>query len=241
MKSIITFVLILVINLSAQAQELLSAAELLNKSLAHHDPDNQWYQRNHTLDLVSKRPSGDDRLTKVLLHHKGATFGMEMERDGHAINTQLKNGNCTATVDGASEYTDEQAEKYRLSCEGITRWRDYHGYMLGMPMNLKDPGTILDPMAKRTTFMGEDVIALRVTYDEAVGSDIWYFYLDLDTYALIGTRFYHDESKNDGEYLTFEGEIEVDGIRLPQSRKWYYNNNDEFLGEDVVKEILNVE
>ncbi len=241
MKSVIIFALILLTSPTAKAQELPSAAELLDKSIAHHDPGNQWYERNHTVDLISKRPSGEDRPTTVLLHHKDAMFGMEMTRDGHAIKTQLKSGDCTATVDGASEFTEEQAEKYRLSCEGITRWRDYHGYMLGMPMNLKDPGTILDPVAKRTTFMGEDVIALRVTYDEAVGSDIWYFYLDPSNYALIGTRFYHDESKNDGEYLTFEGEIEAEGIRLPEARKWYYNSNDEFLGEDVIRGILNVE
>lgn len=216
------------------AQDLPSASDLLDKSLEYHDPEGSWYQLNHSLDLLSKRPSGEDRYTTILLSHADGMFGMEMERDGLDIKTSTKDGSCEATVDGRTEYTEEQQEKYRLHCEGIVRWRDYHGYMLGLPMKLKDPGTLLDPQARTDTFMGEDVLALKVTYEESVGADTWYFYLDPETYALVGTRFYKDESKNDGEYITFEGEIEHDGIRLPKVRKWYYNNNDEFLGEDDI-------
>ena len=219
------------------AQELAPASELLQNSLDHHDPDRQWYSLNHTIEHLSRRPSGDDRLTTILLHHNKATFGMHMERDGLNIETSLKGGECEATIDGSPEYTAEQEEAYRLNCEGITRWRDYHGYMLGLPMIIQDPGAILDPVARRESFMDNEVITLKVTYEPGVGGDTWYFYLDPESYAIrivwiVGCRFYHDESKNDGEYITFEGEIEAGEIRLPKVRKWYYNSNDEFLGED---------
>ena len=235
LRRLVTLLFVLCICLPVSAQELPPAAELLEKSIDHHDPDRQWYTSNHSIEMLSRRPSGDDRYTTVLLHHNEVTFGMEMERDGLTIETSLKDGECTATVDGTTEFTEEQAEKYRLNCDGITRWRDYHGYMLGLPMVLKDPGTILDPEAKQIKFMDRDVIALKVTYDPDVGGDTWYFYLDPETYALIGCRFYHDESKNDGEYLTFEGEISYGNFRLPKVRKWYYNNNGEFLGEDEIR------
>ena len=214
------------------AQELPPASELLQQSLDHHDPERQWYSLNHTIEHLSRRPTGDDRLTTVLLHHNVAAFGMQMKRDGLNIETSLKGSECEATIDGSTEYTAEQEEAYRLNCEGITRWRDYHGYMLGLPMIIQDPGAILDPVARRESFMGNDVITLKVTYEPGVGGDTWYFYLDPESYAIVGCRFYHDESKNDGEYITFEGEIEAGDIRLPKVRKWYYNSNDEFLGED---------
>lgn len=219
---------------NAFAQDALSASDLLNKSLKHHDPEGNWYASNHTVELLSKRPSGDDRYTTIMLSHANGSFGMEMKRDGLDLKTYTKDGVCEAMVDGSTSFTEEQEEKYRLHCEGIVRWRHYHGYMLGLPMKLKDAGTVLDPEARKDTFMGKEVYALKVTYEASVGEDIWYFYLDPSTYALIGTRFYHDESKNDGEYLIFEGEIEHNGIRLPKVRKWYYNNNGEFLGEDEI-------
>jgi hypothetical protein len=159
---------------------------------------------------------------------------MEMDRDGHRIEARTTPDGCSAAIDGSATYTKEQEESYGLSCEGIARMRDYHGYLVGLPMKLRDPGTRLDPEARRDTFMEKEVITLRVTYDENVGSDVWYFYLDPATHALVGTRFYHDESKNDGEYLTFERETEHEGIRLPKIRKWYYNSSGEYLGEDEI-------
>lgn len=218
------------------AQPLPDAASFLEQALQHADPDGLWYSQNHSIDLLSKRPTGEDRRTTIHLDHKDAHFGMNMVRDGLDIVTSMEEDACVATVNGSSDYSAEQAEKYRLSCEGITRWRDYHGYMLGLPMILLDPGTLLDPEVRSVEFMGQDVLALKVTYEPDVGADTWYFYFHPSTHALVGCRFYHDESKNDGEYLTFEGEItSSSGIVLPRSRKWYYNNNDEFLGEDIIQ------
>ena len=54
---------------------------------------------------------------------------------------------------------------------------------------------------------GQAVYALRVTYDESVGKDTWYFYLDRKTCALVGHRFYHDEAVGDGEYAVLSEEV----------------------------------
>jgi len=51
---------------------------------------------------------------------------------------------------------------------------------------------------------------------------------------LIGYRFYHEEAKNDGEYITLEGEESVQGIKIPKNRHWYYNKDDKFLGADFL-------
>ena len=75
-----------------------------------------------------------------------------------------------------------------------------------------------------------------MTYEAEVGEDIWYFYFDPANYAMIGYRFYHDESKNDGEYITLDGETIVNKIRFPQTRKWYINADDTFLGADILVE-----
>ena len=179
------------------AQKLPTGQELLEKSLAYHDPENAWYSRNHVIELVSKRPVASDRISTIYLYHAASSFGMDLRRDGLMIQTKLNSEDCSATIDGKSEISKEQEDTYRLSCEGITRWRDYHGYMLGLPMKLNDPGTMIHQEVRRVSFSDRDVLAIRVTYDEEVGKDIWYMYFDPTTFALVGTRFYHDETKNE--------------------------------------------
>ena len=111
----------------------------------------------------------------------------------------------------------------------------FHGYLLGLPAKLMDPGTILDDSVRTAMFDGRETNVLKVTYDAGVGQDTWYFYFDPSTSALVGSRFYHDESKMDGEYLVFEGEFVQDGLRLPKARKWYMNADSTYLGTDVIE------
>jgi hypothetical protein len=67
-----------------------------------------------------------------------------------------------------------------------------------------------------------------------VGSDTWYFYFDIETFALKRYQFFHDESKNDGEYIILDGEIEIEEILMPKNRSWYYNSDNTFLGTDIL-------
>ena len=73
--------------------------------------------------------------------------------------------------------------------------------------------------------------ALKVTYEEGVGSDTWYVYLDRETPALVGYRFYHREAKGDGEYVLLEGEATGGGLRLPRQRAWYTKPGPEAFGD----------
>ena len=72
----------------------------------------------------------------------------------------------------------------------------------------------------------------QVDYEKEVGNDRWYFYFDPITYAMEVYQFYHEESKNDGEYILLTEEIEVNGIKMPKNRAWYYNKNHEYANYD---------
>lgn len=77
--------------------------------------------------------------------------------------------------------------------------------------------------------------SVRVTYEEDVGSDTWYFYLDPLNYRMVGYRFYHDEAANDGEYIVLQDEYRLGGLRIPQSRSWYRNDDGTYLGTDILR------
>ncbi len=229
-----TIVLLFLCGLIPAAGAQPAPATLLRQSIAYHDPDGVWAAHTHRFTLQEARPDGKTRTTRFVLDHPAGSFALYVERDGHVIEAHHRGTDCTATLDGVSDIPDDLREQYRLSCDGLAWWHAYYGYVHALPMNLTDPGTNLAPEVTRTTFAERPVYALRVTYDADVGSDTWYFYFDPETSALVGSRFYHDEAANDGEYLVFEGEVVHDGIRLPKTMRWYVNADGRFLGADTV-------
>ena len=127
-----------------------------------------------------------------------------------------------------------ERDEHRLTCETLERRRDYYAYLWGLPMKLLDPGTVLAPEVVESDFDGRPARRLKVTYEEGVGDDTWYFYFDPESSALVGYRFYHDEAANDGEYILLSGEVAAHGLRLPRARTWFTHAQDELLGTDTL-------
>lgn len=209
-----------------------SATELLDRSIAYHDPEGRLLTEPHRMDFLERRPGGPEERSEVLIDIRGERF--ELHRRQQGIAGVVDPSQCVMTLHGRSELTDEEREKHRLSCDRLKRTRDYYTYLWGLPMKLRDPGTLLGEV-KETTFEDRDVYGLRVTYDAEVGGDVWYVYFDRQSFAMVGYRFYHDESANDGEYIVLEGEVEAEGIRLPKKRTWYTHQDDRLLGTDSLE------
>ena len=87
--------------------------------------------------------------------------------------------------------------------------------------------------------MPKDYLVLDVTYDQEVGSDVWRFYFDPETYAMEVYQFFKGEAdgegKNTGEYILLEGIQMVEGMKIPKTRAWYYNKDDKYLGTDILQ------
>lgn len=212
--------------------EVPSAEELVSRSIDYHDPDGRFLTGPHRLWFLETRPDGPDRRSEVLIDVPGERF--EMVRAGeHEVAGVIEPGRCAMTLDGRSEVSEAERQEHRLTCERLTLMRDYYTYLWALPMKLRDPGTQLGRVSE-TVFEGEPVYDLRVTYDQEVGGDVWYFYFDRESYALVGYRFYHDESKNDGEVIILDGEVEAEGLRLPKQRTWITHQDERLLGTDVL-------
>jgi len=208
----------------------LAAEELLNRSIVYHDPDGRWERGTFEITDQSSRLDGTGRRTVLRFDNARSRFEIEQVVDGRDLKIAMENDAVVEVrLDGRAELSPEEIDRYRLSPAQVLATRNFYLYLYGLPMKLKDPGTRLDPEAKETVFQGRPAYELRVTYDESVGSDTWYFYLDRETYALVGHRFYHDESAGDGEYTVLSEEVSGEGLRLPRVRKWYRNQGDEFF------------
>jgi hypothetical protein len=211
-----------------------SSAHLLAKSIAFHDPDSIWQDGVFRLHLEETRPDGPSRRTTLLVDNSTGRFEIATQRDGAQIDGVLEGDGCELRLDGSTEFTEEEREKFRLTCERLEWLRNYYVYLWGLPMKLLDGGMVLDPDVLVTTYQDKPVRALGVSYDPEIGSDVWYFYLDTETHAVAGYRFFHDEAKGDGEYITLDGMIEAGGLQLPKARAWYTNAEDRYLGTDTL-------
>lgn len=229
------FTLILLFPLWAAAQTP-SAQEVLNNSIRYHDPQSQWAKAPLRIQLRETRPGAADRETSLVIDLTAERFVLDQLREGNRLVYRLEKGACLYELNGHSDLTEEEIKTHRLNCDRAKSMRDFYTYLWGLPMKLHDPGTIIGEEVLDTRFNEQPCWGLRVTYSPEVGKDTWYFYFAKDNYALIGYRFYHDEAKNDGEYIILEEEATVGGFRLPRVRKWYTHGEEAFLGSD---ELLN--
>ena len=227
------FLLALFLGPRLQAQEL-SASEVLNKAIQFHDPSGVWqtFKGDFTVEMTS--PNRPVRTSKISLDFGQELFDLQVKRGEENYRYWLSKNTCILSYDGDTEFSEEIKKEYRLTCERANMMKNYYTYLYGLPMKLKDPGTQLHPEVQKKRFKGKEYLVLKVDYAQEVGEDTWYFYFDPKTFAMEVYQFYHDETKNDGEYILLSGLEKVQGIKMPKKRDWYYNKDDKFLGSDLL-------
>lgn len=236
MKYILTSCLCL-LGLLSQGQEQIGA-ELLDKAIAFHDPKGNWKTFKSTFKITLDTPDNPVRESKITINLPEEIFQIEEKKEGNIIQYSLVKEECSISFNGSSSFSEEDNKQFRLNCERAHLWKDYYTYLYGLPMKLKDPGTHIDPRVIKKKFKGKDYLVLKVTYDENVGSDVWFFYFDPVHFALEVYQFYKGDpsgaGKDSGEYILLSETEIVNGIKMPKIRAWYYNKDDQYLGTDTL-------
>lgn len=239
MKTLYLLLFIVPLQITSQS---LSGEQLLYKSMAYHDSNGYWSTFIGAFNVTMETPNSSDRKSTIFINLSDEEFFLAAKRDTIVTEYKLQKDKCSFTLNGQSDISDELAETHRLSCERANMYKNYYTYLYGLPMKLTDPGTNVHDTVERKTFKGKDYLVLKVTYDEGVGSDIWYFYFNPETYAMEVYQFFKtDDSGNlkpdSGEYILLTGEEVISGIKMPKTRAWYYNKDDKYLGTDILSAL----
>ncbi len=216
--------------------QLPTPQEVIEKSIDFHDPDRIWGKENLTIALREKRPDGANRTSKLKFNWSQSAFELHRDIDGNQISYQISQQDTLIYFNGQAVTDSALIRKYRLEKKHALLLRDYYNYLYGLPMLLKEDIAFAHEV-RDTVFDSRHVYSVSLHYEPPVGNDIWYFYFDKNDYSLMGYRFYHDPSANDGEYIVVEGMAELEQFKLPKIRKWYLNKNAKFLGEDTITEL----
>ena len=213
---------------------MLSGIELLEKSIEYHDPNSNWESFDGQFQVTMKTPGKSDRKTEIVINLPHEYFYSKATRDSIIIEFSIDKENCEILFNGNTNFSEDIANKHQLNCERALLYKNYYTYLYGLPMKLKDHGTIINDKIETRFFKEKKYLVLNVSYTEEVGNDIWYFYFDPKSYALEVYQFFHDESKNDGEYVLLSEEEIIQEIKMPKVRIWHMNKDDKFLGTDIL-------
>lgn len=213
----------------------LTATQLLDKTIEYHDPSGNWETFKGKLFITMEIPERSNRDSEIHIDLAKEYFYVKAVRDTITTEYIMTKEECVIAFNGVKNPSEDILKKYRLSAKRGFFMKNYYTYLYGLPMKLKDPGTVLSEKVIRKKFKGKEYLVLKATYKQEVGKDIWYFYFDPTTYAMEIYQFFHDEAKNDGEYILLTGEETINGVKMPKNRVWYTNKEDKLLGTDTLK------
>ena len=233
-----TLILVLFFSVSSTSQEL-TGVQLLEKAIEFHDPNNRWPTFNGEFFVTMKTPKNSDRVSEININLPQEFFSVKATRDTLTTNYIVEKTNCISALNGDEHPSEALKKKYRLDCDRAKMLKNYYTYLYGLPMKLKDEGTIVHPKVIQKSFKGKVYLVLKVNYKTEVGKDTWYFYFDPKTYAMEVYQFFKDEAKNDGEYILLSDLETINTIKIPKIRAWYYNKNDGYLGTDILSKKTN--
>ncbi|NRD18889.1 hypothetical protein HNV08_02420 [Winogradskyella eckloniae] len=238
MKSVL-LVLIICASWSINSQNITSK-QVLENAIAYHDPNSTWATFNSKFTVEMTTPTSVKRTSIIAINLPEEYFEVTATKDTVSTTYKLTKQTCEMRYNG--KLLDSVAAKNKkMSCDRALLYKNYYTYLYGLPMKLNDPGTNLSDIVEKKTFKGKDYLVLKVTYDEAVGSDVWYFYFNPETYAMEVYQFFKTDDEGNvkpdsGEYILLSDETIVNDIKMPKVRAWYYNKADKYLGTDTLVE-----
>tara|TARA_R110000787_G_scaffold43892_2_gene107523 strand:+ start:112637 stop:113341 length:705 start_codon:yes stop_codon:yes gene_type:complete len=233
MKYFILLTSVLLFFNTVKSQEL-TGEELLANAIKYHDPNNNWESFNGKLSITMEIPNSTIRESEISINLPKEYFYSKATKEHNTTEFILEKNTCKIVFNGNENFSEEIAKDNRLSCDRATLYKNYYTYLYGLPMKLKDPGTIIQDKIERKIFKGKEYLVLKVNYTEGVGKDVWYFYFNPKTYAMEIYQFYHDETKNDGEYIVLSDTKNIEGVNMPKNRAWYTNKENKLLGTDIL-------
>lgn len=231
MKKLTLFLLLLCSTISFSQE--MSGNDLLEKAIQFHDPYNNWETFNGVLLVTMETPNKPNRISNISIHLPKEYFSVLAKRDTIITEYTVSKNECIAALNGNKNPSEKLKKKYNLNCERANLYKNYYTYLYGLPMKLKDKGTIIHQKVEKRKFKGKEYLVLKATYTKEVGQDTWYFYFNPKTYAMEVYQFFK-ETEDSGEYILLSGLETINGVKMPKVRSWYYNKDNKYLGTDIL-------
>ena len=227
MKKQVLF-LFLLLSIATFSQQI-TGNQLLEKAIHFHDPKGNWKTFNGELFVTMKTPDQIKRKSEIRINLPKEYFYIKSYKDASTEEYTVNKGICSKVVGGNKNPSNDP----KKTCKRANLYKDYYTFLYGLPMKLKDEGTIVHQKVVKKIFNGKEYWVLKVTYDENVGKDRWFFYFNPKNYEMEAYQFFKKE-ENSGEFILLSGLEIIQEIKMPKTRDWYYNKDNRYLGTDLL-------
>ncbi|WP_299056808.1 DUF6503 family protein [uncultured Polaribacter sp.] len=227
-----TLFIVLLFAVKVYSQEI-TGNQLLEKAIQYHDPNNNWATFKGSFKVVMETPKSPKRISEISIDLQEQFFSLKTKRGTNNTTYKIDKNEVIISFNGETDLSSTTLEKNNLSKDRAKMYQNYYTYLYGLPMKLKDTGTIIHQKVARKKFKGKEYLVLKATYTKAVGKDTWYFYFNPKTFAMEVYQFFK-ETENSGEYILLSGIETINDIKIPKNRAWYYNKDNKYLGTDIL-------
>ncbi|MDG1451550.1 MAG: DUF6503 family protein [Polaribacter sp.] len=222
------FFLFLLLSIATFSQQI-TGNQLLEKAIHFHDPKGNWKTFNGELFITMKTPDQIKRKSEIRINLPKEYFYIKSYKDASTEEYTVNKGICSKVLGGNKNPSND----HKKTCKRANLYKDYYTFLYGLPMKLKDEGTIVHQKVAKKIFNGKEYWVLKVTYDENVGKDRWFFYFNPKNYEMEAYQFFKKE-ENSGEFILLSGLEIIQEIKMPKKRDWYYNKDNRYLGTDLL-------
>jgi hypothetical protein len=206
---------------------------ILTQSIKLHDPHSNWQKASFDMVIREPRLSTPGRFSNVQLDMSTGAFRLERDRDNH-VSTHIvdASGQPSTLLDGKKEADPELIEKYRLQPARNSGYKAYYEFMYGLPMVLNEEGYTMKTVSE-TAFEGQKAVSIDFELATPMIASSWRVFFSANSYRLLGLETLGDKP-DEGEYLVFNGQADIEKLLLPRFRHWYNKQTDEYLGSDIL-------
>jgi Family of unknown function (DUF6503) len=231
--SLIGFFLISTCMLNAQ----LSSIDILEQSIAMHDPQKQVQSLNATFDMSIVREKHADRFFTIQLDLPEKAFRYTVKNDSLHYEQGFKGDQFEAFFNGSSVIPDSIVKKYDLTRSRTQYLKEVYEYLFLLPMRLQYDTAFLSSNYTTEDFNQKKCYKLTLQYEPIHENETWHFFIDTATFILQGYQFYVSDKATNGEYIYLEDYTSVKGILMPKTKRWYWNKDNSFFRTDKMIEV----
>lgn len=199
----------------------IDAQGILDKSIAFHDPANQWNSLKKRIKLKS-----------TFVYPDSSNFDLEIGLDNASSRVIYSNLTLEEKVDFKEGSC--QIIKGNKTCDQVQWTQGFYHFIPGLPMTLKGDEAVVEDLFLETYFYGTSCYKIQVDFKK----ERWHFYISKENYQLLGYAFRKNFVEKAEEIRT-EGLYEIDQMKLTKSRSWWittdslapiYSGKDEIVG-----------
>lgn len=211
-----------------------TSAELMDKSIAFHDPLKKWENYSGKVYLTTVFANGNSSGGELIEIQTKDDF-YQCTRNNSKVIIGVRNGKCNREIDGNKNPGEDLIKKFNISEENILRSKAWHYFHFGILMELKASGLVLQKDIETVKLEGKDYKTIKFVYDVNKLKNQFYkessvaVYIDPNDFSIKGFRIEGPTNM----YALFSGILTINDIKIPLCRTYFNNNDNSFRFVDV--------